>query len=186
VLLDNSTLVRLWKCEALDRLRGTVALHVAGHVAKEFLAQGPSERAAFGRLGVEVHPVRPGAAAWDAFTRIRGGRFGTRDLGEEESLAVALTEAGEGRLLPFVTYDNPATKRAGVEGIVALDFLDTLAWLVGCGVMTVEEADEIEAMAAPADGWRRPVGYPGTIEGVREARQGAVLERTAAWRAAIE
>jgi len=44
--------VRLWKCEVLDVLAGTLHLHVAGHVAKEFQAQGPAERAALARLGV--------------------------------------------------------------------------------------------------------------------------------------
>ena len=116
VLLDNSALVRLWKCDALDVLTRTVHLHVAGHVASEFRAQGPSERAALARLGAEVHPVSPGTRAWDLFSKIRGDRHSTRDLGEEESYPVALAMAEKGELLPFITYDRPAASRAvGLE-----------------------------------------------------------------------
>jgi hypothetical protein len=183
VLLDNSAIVRLHKCEALDVLAGTVRLHVAGQVAKEFHAQGPAERATLAGLGVEIHRVRPGGAAWSAFCTLRGGRFATRDLGEDESIAVALAEAERGELLPFVTYDRLATSRSGGAGVVTLDFLDTLAWLVGCGVVTAQQADEIESLASVVDGWRRPAGYAGTIESVRETRQRAVVERVLAWRA---
>ena len=171
VLLDTSALVRLWKCDALDALRGTVELHVARHVAKEFQAQGPAERAAFARLDVTSHGVRPGSAAWSAFGTIRGGRYATRDLGEAESLAVAVAEAEDGRLLPFVTYDKLATKQAGLKGVVTLDFLDTLSWLTGCGVITTEEADDVESLAGATDGWRRPTGYAGSVEDVAAARR---------------
>lgn len=183
VLLDNSALVRLHKCEALDVLAGTVRLHAAGHVVKEFHAQGPGERAALAALRVTSHGVRPGVAAWDAFCSIRGGRYATRDLGEDESLAVALTKAAEGELLPFVTYDRLATSRSGEMGVVTLDFLDTLAWLVGCGAVTEERADEIEGLAAAVDGWKRPTGYTGSIRTVLVARQAAVVERVQRWRA---
>jgi hypothetical protein len=185
VLLDNSALVRLWKCEALDALAGTVALHFAAHVAREFRAQGPSERAALARLGAEAHPVTPGTRAWALFGQIRGDRHSTRDLGEEESFAIALALAEEGELLPFVTYDRPATSQAKGLEIVTLDFLDTLAWLVGCGALTAERADEIEALAGVVDGWKRPSGYGGSIEAEREKRQAAVVQRVQAWRARI-
>lgn len=184
VLLDNSALVRLLKCDALDVLRGTVALHVARHVAKEFGRQGPTERAAYERLSIEEHRVGPGLPVWEVFGRIRGGKLSTRDLGEAESIAVAVAEAEEGRLLPFVTYDNPATKLGDLHGVVTLDFLDTLAWLVGCGAITVERADEIEALASVEDGWKRPAGYAGNIESVRLTRQQAVNTRVEVWRRA--
>lgn len=61
--------------------------------------------------------------------------------------------------------------------------LDTLAWLVGCGALTEERADEIDTLAAAVDGWKRPAGYTGSIQIVREARQAAVVERVLRWRA---
>ncbi len=181
-LLDNSALVRLWKCEALDVLAGTVALHVAGQVAREFRAQGPAERAALDRLGVIAHRVAPGQSTWDTFCRLRGGQCSTRDLGEDESLAVALTMAEGGTLLPFVTYDCGASSDAIREGVVILDFLDTLAWLVGCGVLSAERADALEQDAGSVDGWKRPPGYTGAIESVRSRRQVAVVARVEDWR----
>ena len=45
VLLDNSALVRLWKCRQLEALRDTVPLHAAAQVLREFRKQGPAERA---------------------------------------------------------------------------------------------------------------------------------------------
>lgn len=183
VLLDNSALVRLWKCETLDVLGGTVGLHAAGQVAKEFKAQGPAERAAFDRLGIQSHGIRLGTREYEHFCLIQDQKHSTRHLGEKESLAVALARSEQGELLPFVTYDRGATSDAVLAGIVTLDFLDTLAWLVGCGVLTAERADEIEALATPLDGWKRPVGYTGSIETVRAARQSAVVQRIAAWRA---
>lgn len=183
VLLDNSMLVRLWKCEALEVLGGTVGLHVATQVAKEFKAQGPAERAAFERLGIQSHGVRPGTPEWSHFCLIQAGKYSTRDLGERESFAVALARADEGELLPFVTYDRGATSEAETLGVVTLDFLDTIAWLVGCGALAAERADEIERLAIPVDGWKRPQGYTGSIESIRSARQVAVVERVAAWRA---
>ncbi|MFS8067118.1 MAG: hypothetical protein ACMG6S_12170 [Byssovorax sp.] len=175
--------MRLWKCGALAELAGTVRLHVAGQVAKEFQAQGPSERAALVGLGATTHGVRPGTPAWEQLCLLRAGRCSTRDLGEDESLAVALTQIAQGEWLPFVTYDRQATRITTDLGVVALDFLDTLAWLVGCGVVTAERGDEIEALASMVDGWRRPAGYAGSIESVRGARQAHLIERVAAWRA---
>ena len=68
---------------------------------------------------------------------------------------------------------------------MTLDFLDTLAWLVGCGVLTVDRADGIEALAGVVDGWKRPSGYGGSVETERKARQAAVVRRVAAWRAHV-
>lgn len=126
--------------------------------------------------------MRLGSPAWDILCRIRGARFSTRDLGEAESLAVALAEAARGPLLPFVTYDNPATKQAAQLEVVTLDFLDTLAWLEGCGAVTGEQADAIEATAAAVDGWRRPAGYAGSIDTIGLARRVGTIARVDAWR----
>ncbi len=183
VLLDNSALVRLWKCEALEALGGSVPLHAAGHILKEFKAQGPAERAAIERLAPKPHRVGPSTPYWDAFATIRGGRPSTRDLGEDESLAVAVTAFGRGELFPFVTYDRGAADDAARLGVVTLDFLDTLAWLVHCGRLTAEQADAIEADARVEDGWRPPVGYTGSIETVQDARVAALVERVRARRA---
>jgi hypothetical protein len=179
-------MVRLRKCNALHFLEGTVRLHVTRQVAEEFQAQGPNERAAFIRLGVTKHGIRLGTRVWELFCQLRGGEYSTRDLGEYESLAVALARAEEGEFLPFITYDRPATKQADDSRVVTLDFLDTLAWLVGCGVLTAPEADEIEGLASIEDGWKRPADYAGSIETVREARQAKVVERMTRWRATHE
>ncbi len=117
---------------------------------------------------------------WDHFSRIRGGRFSTKDLGEAESLAVCLDEQARGRCLPFVTYDNAAAKEAAGVGVVTLDFLDTLAWLVGCGVLDADRANAIERAATPFDGWRRPPTYDGSIAQVVAARQTRVVVACAA------
>jgi hypothetical protein len=185
VLLDASALVRLWKCDALEALAGTVQLHVAGHVEKELGRQGPAERAAFGKLRAVPHPLRVGTRAWELFGQLWGGRHTTRDLGEYESFAVALAMAENAELLPFVTYDLPAASQARQLDLVTLDFLDTLAWLVGCGALTVERANAIEALASVVDGWKRHPGYSGSIETEREARQAAVVGRVNAWRARL-
>ena len=131
VLLDNSALVRLHKCDALGALGRTLRLFAAGQVLREFRKQGPAERAALNGLGVEPRLVIPGTRAWAHFTTLRGAQFSTRDLGEDESIAIALAAAEDGEWLPFVTYDRPATRDARESGVVTLDFLDTLAWLVG-------------------------------------------------------
>ena len=112
VLLDNSAIDRLWKCEALDCLAGTVELHVVRHVAKEFGRLGPAERAALDKLGAIKEAVTPGAPAEGHLALLRPESRSTRDLGEDESLAVALAKAAEGEHLPFVTYDGRAGKKA--------------------------------------------------------------------------
>ncbi|MBI4705070.1 MAG: hypothetical protein HY744_28520 [Deltaproteobacteria bacterium] len=175
--------MRLWKCEAWDVLRSTepVRLCVAGHVAKEFRAQGPAQRAAFLALGLEVCSVKLGSAAFVHLARLRGGRPSTRDLGEDESLAVALAAIDAGERVPFVSYDHQAARRAGQEGIVTLDFLDSLAWLVGCGTIEAERADQIARTAHRVDGWRPHPGYAGGIEIERLARQSRMVEAVARW-----
>ncbi len=134
-----------------------------------------------GRLGVERLSVRNGSREWQVFASLRGPRHSTRDLGEDESLAVALTQAERGVFLPFVTYDRIAARQSADRGVVTLDFLDTLAWLVACGVIEPDRADEIEASAVAIDGWKRPVGYVGEIQSVRSARQNSVVARVEAW-----
>ena len=177
VLLDNSVLVRLWKCQVLEALQGTVELHVAQQVSAEFRKQGPSERAAFDRLGAQSHRVGPGTPFWSAFSRLRGARYNTRDLGDDELLAIAVTWADDGVRLPIVTYDAGAAKDALAEGLVAIDFLDTLAWLVGCGRLTADQANEVERRAQLLEGYRRSTSYSGQIDHVYEARQAELVTR---------
>lgn len=181
-LLDNCVLVRFWKCDALDALANSVPLFAASHVVKEFQRQGREERAALARLGVEPLSVRLGTREWELFGELRGGRLGTRDLGEDESIAIALAHAERGQWLPFVTYDGGAAKQCMPRGVATLDFLDTLSWLTGCGVIEAERADEIEALAQRCDGWKRPIGYAGSIAAVRDKRQATSIARVGAWR----
>lgn len=46
----------------------SVRLRVADQVAREFRKQGPSERAAFDRLHVQIDQVIPGTEEWDVFS----------------------------------------------------------------------------------------------------------------------
>lgn len=181
VLLDANVLVRFFKCGALDKLKGTVELHLASQVAREF-KKIRAQRDALESIEPIIHRVEPGSATWEQFSRLRGHARSTRDLGEDESLAIALAEANEGNVLPFVTYDKGATSDAERERVVTLDFLDTLAWLVGCGVLSCEEADAIEVAATSAHGWKRPASYPGSIESIRAARQSATAGLIGVWR----
>jgi hypothetical protein len=162
VLLDACALIRLYKCDALDLLRETIELLAAAHAHGEFAASGPSARAALERLRVQKRPVIPGSKEWNHFVQIRKG-FSTVDLGEDESLAVALAEADRGNQVPIVTYDDEATRKARGLGTATVSFLETLAWMLTCELITEEQANEIEARAAARDGWRRPPVHVGTL-----------------------
>lgn len=181
MLLDNSALVRLWKCQILDALADTIPLHAPSQVLGEFRKQGPSERAALERLKVRGHPVTPTSRFWSDFSRLRADRYSTRDLGDDELLAVAATHAAEGVLFPLLTYDRGAAANAAREGLITLDFIDTLAWLVGCGRLSEEAADDVLVLARRLDGYQPPPGYPGNLSAIRVQRQQATIERTAAW-----
>lgn len=155
VLLDACALIRLHKCDALELLEATITFLAAAHAHGEFAADGPRARALLERLPVEKRSITSGSREWEHFTLIRKG-FSTVDLGEDESMAVALAEADRGSQVPIVTYDDGATRKAHGLGIVTVSFLETLAWMVSCGLLTEEQAIEIEARAAARDGWRRP------------------------------
>ena len=157
-LLDACALIRLHKCEALGLLERTITLLVAAHAHGEFAVSGPSARAALERLRVQKRSVTAGSREWWHFALIRKG-FSTVDLGEDESLAVALAEADRGNQVPVVTYDDEAARKARGLGIATVSFLETLAWMHACGLITEEQAAEIEARAAARDGWRRPPGH---------------------------
>jgi len=183
-LLDNCALVRFWKCGALSALAETVEIHVAGQVGREFRKQGPTERAELERLHVVVDLVRVGSVEWDIFARLRGGIASTRDLGEDESLAIAIAQAQRKQHMPFVTYDVGAGETARDSGVVALDFLDTLAWLVACRRITAERADEIEVRARRVDGWKPPPDYLGSVAAELDRRTTRVVAEFSAWRQA--
>jgi hypothetical protein len=161
-LLDACALIRLYKCDALELLERTVPLLVATHAHGEFAASGPAARALLERLRVEKRPVIPGGAEWSHFARIRS-EFSTVDLGEDESIAVALAEADRDRPIPIVTYDEKAARKARSLEIVTISFLETLAWMRACELITEEQATEIEARAATRDGWRRPRDHVGPL-----------------------
>lgn len=182
VLLDTSALVRLWKCDALEALRSTVELHVLSQVAREF-KKSAQQRSALEKLDTILRTIDPGTPAWNHLCLLRGGNYSTRNLGEAESIAVALADSDGGVLLPFVTYDDGATKLSSSRGIVTIDFLDTLSWLVSCAVLAVSDADAIATRATALDGWRPPHAYAGSIDTIRGARQAAVVARVDAWRA---
>lgn len=164
VLLDACALIRLYKCDALDLLVGTVRFVVAEHAHGEFAASGPSARAALRRLRVEPRSIIPGTPEWDHFARVRV-EFSTVDLGEDQSIAIALAEADLGNPMPIVTYDGGAAKKARGLGVATISFPETLAWMRSCGLLTEEQAAEIEARAAARDGWRPPaqVVLPATL-----------------------
>lgn len=110
------------------------------------------------RLPVQKRSITVGSREWDHFVLIRKG-FSTVDLGEDESIAIALAEADRGTQIPIVTYDAEAAKKARGLGIATVSFLETLAWMHHCGLITEAQAAEIEARATAQDGWRRPAGH---------------------------
>ena len=75
----------------------------------------------------------------------------------------------------MVVFDARAGRDARDQGLVTLDFLDTMAWLVGCAVTSAEDADDLVRRAGPIDGWVPPAGYSGSIESVRAERQARFL-----------
>ena len=157
VLLDACALIRLYKCDALGLLERTIVLLVGAHAYGEFALSGPAARALLERLRIQKRSIVPGSREWSHFALIRKG-FSTVDLGEDESLAVALAEADRGNQVPIVTYDDAAAKKARSLGLATVSFLETLAWMHTCGLITEEQAAEIEARAAARDGWKRPLG----------------------------
>ncbi len=160
--LDACALIRFQKCESLDLLASTIDFAVAEHAYGEFAAGGPSAKAALARLAIVKRPIIPGSLEWKQFARVRDG-FSTVDLGEDQSIAIALAEADRHNPMPIVTYDDGAVKKAQQYGVATVSFLATLAWLVSCGVISVEEADDLEARAAARDGWVRPAAQAGPL-----------------------
>jgi hypothetical protein len=57
------------------------------------------------------------------------------------------------------------------QGVLTMDFLDTLAWLLGCGVLDEAEAEQIEQVASLCDGWRRPRDTERDLVSLCSARQ---------------
>ena len=168
LVVDACALVRAYKCGFIERLGRLGKLHVTGQVVAEMNKGGPGQKAALRKVRVIRRSITPGTAEWEAFATVRGGRFGVGDLGEDESIAVCLAEAGKGKRLPLMTFDHSANRRALGFGIVTIDFLTTLSWLVRCGGYTVEEADALELRASQVNGWRRPKTYAGTLESIVE------------------
>jgi predicted nucleic acid-binding protein len=155
-------LIRLHKCEALDKLTNTLHFLVAEHAHEEFSASGPSARAALERLQASKRSIIPGSPEWKNFSLIRNS-FSTVDLGEDQSIALALTEADRGKQTPLVTYDYGAEKKANALGVITISFLETLAWLMSCKKISLQEAEKIEARATARDGWRRPIHQVGPL-----------------------
>lgn len=144
--------------------------------AGEFAAGGPSARAALDRLGSTRRPVVVGSPEWDQLTRIRD-EFSTVDLGEDESIAIALAEARRGNVVPFVTYDQGATLKAHGLGVATVSFLETLAWLIHCGLIDEGEAADLEQRATARDGWKRPPGNGGPVAEQVATLTGALIPR---------
>ncbi len=181
VMLDACTLIRLYKCGALERLKGLTTLHVTSQVCKEF-EKDPGQRSALRRLRITKHPLRVGTAAWEVFCQVRGGLFSHQDMGEDESLAICVTEAQKDRLLPLVTFDKGAAGKAVRFGVPTMDFLSLLSWLVACGSLSYEEADALEALAAQRNGWKRPSFYQGGLEPHAEALRHSTAHAIQEWR----
>jgi predicted nucleic acid-binding protein len=155
-------LIRLHKCEALHLLADTIDFPVAEHAYGEFAAGGPSAKAALARLAVKKRPIVPGSPEWKHFALVRG-EFSTVDLGEDQSIAIALAEVARDNPMPIVTYDDGAEKKARSFGVATVSFLGTLAWLVSCGLISVPDAEDLEDRAAARDGWRRPAAQTGPL-----------------------
>ncbi|WP_141327663.1 hypothetical protein [Myxococcus sp. AB025B] len=185
-MLDACVLFRLDKCEALPRLKGLAPLHVAASVHAELSKDGPRLRKLLTELRMTKHPVVPGSREWDELARIRGGLFSNQDLGEAESLAVVLVAAQKQRFLPLATFDGGAARTANRLGVPVLDFLSLLAWMVACGCMSFEEADDLETLAAQRNGWKRPSSYRGSVEAhaseLRQSTGAAIFD----WKARVK
>lgn len=183
ILLDACVLFRLDKCEVLPSLKGLAPLHVASSVHSEFSKDGPRQRKLLVDLNVMKHSVVPGSLEWDALAKVRGGLFSNRDLGEDESLAIALVAAQKKRFLPLATFDVGAAKAANRLGVPVLDFLSLLAWMVACGCLSFAEADAVELLATQRNGWKRPSSYRGSVEAhateLRQSTGRAIFEWTA-------
>jgi len=181
-MLDASVLFRLFKCDAIMALDAGLELHVATQVHNEFSKGGPAERSILKKLKVIPHQVVPGTREWETFCLIRQ-RFSTRDLGEDESLAVCLAEASRGHLLPFVTFDGKGTADANSQGVVTLGFLELLSWLVELGSLTLTEADTLEELAIVRNGWKRPTNYSGSLHTVEQQLRDRVIATVGEWKA---
>ncbi len=164
-LLDACILVRMHKCNALDRLEGALDFVTAEQVHGEFSAGGPSARAALEALDVDKRSIVPGSPEWVQFARVRDAKeFSTVDLGEDQSIALSLAEQQRGRVVPIATDDAAATRKAAQFGVVTGSFLDILVWLIACSRISNTEAEQLEQVAAVRDGWKRPPAYPGPLE----------------------
>jgi hypothetical protein len=154
-MLDACVLLRFIKCNKIPSLQGKPRLLVAGQVIRESRKR-PVSRDAVASLDLSICQVTPGTPEWEIFCRLRGGTYSNQNLGEIESVAVCLARADQGDCVPFITYDERASRLAREQGVLTMDFLDTLAWLLGCGVIDEAEAGQIEQAASRCDGWRRP------------------------------
>jgi hypothetical protein len=65
--------------------------------------------------------------------------------------------------MPIVTYDNGAANKAQQYGVASVSFLATLAWLVACGLISLQEAEDLEVRATARDGWVRPAAQAGPL-----------------------
>lgn len=184
VMLDASVVLRFYKCGVLpppkggiewcSLLKGKIDLWMAGQVAKE-IRKRPGSRSALESLDVQVKGVTLGSVEWEHFSRLRGGTSSNQDLGEVESVALCLAHGERGVTLPFLTCDIKAGQLARQQGVVVVDFLDTLAWLLSCGVLGEAEAEQLEEKAQARDGWRRPQGVTGELSALVAERQGRLL-----------
>lgn len=172
VLIDASALFRFYKCDGLTK-PPSVRLIIADRVHGEFARGGPSERAALKRLAVEQHTIQIGSPEWNCFVQLRD-RMGTKDIGEDASLAIALVQASKGNVLPLVIFDDGAAKKAAKLGVPTISFLETLAWLVACDVLTIDEAEALERLAAVRDGWKRPPDQAAPLASQLDALVGAL------------
>src|SRR4051812_42026979 len=93
LVVDANVLVRAYKCDFLDALPKLARLYATGHVRTEFNRGGPGQKAAFRAARIDCHAVVPGSREWTELSLVRGGTFGVRDLGEDESIALCLAEA---------------------------------------------------------------------------------------------
>lgn len=171
IIIDASLVVRCFKCGALEELsRAPIAVTKRVH---EEICRRTQQKEALNRLGFRALPRS--ASAEKQLGRIRGGRAGVRDLGEDSSLARTLAEQAEGESVAFAVDDREALERARAEGVVTLDFLDLLCLLIEIGV-DLDKAKSIEKAAMEVNGWKRPKNFDGEIGHIRKERIRCISE----------
>ncbi len=187
LLVDASTIIRLSKCDVLHVLTAIgPKIVVADQVDVEIRRDTEDAARIKQALAYKVEPVRIGSAAYDAYCRLGGADVGngTQDMGELESVALAVAARDAGNVVPFATTDTGAARIATLEKVVVLDFRDVLSLAWNGAAIDAEEAARIEARATVTNGWKPPAGESPDMAVHGPVRVRAITEAIAAASAA--